>query len=167
MPEEFLDVERMLQTLHEHGVDYVLIGGMAVIVHGSTRLTQDADFAIAFNVENRRKLVEALRPLHPRPMRLALGAAWVWDEACVRPPWSIFRTDAGRLDIVLRLPGIESFQALRERAEMYEIAGIPTPVASIADLIKMKSSSDRPKDHDDVHQLRVIESVRAKDSELT
>lgn len=105
------DLLRLASHLDAEGLRYVLIGGMAVMIHGGTRVTLDADIAIAFDLENRRRLVEALAPIHPRPMRLAEGAAWVWDEKCIRPPWSIFMADAGWLDLSSAYPG--SKKALR------------------------------------------------------
>lgn len=152
------DLPRLARHLDAVGLRYVLVGGMAVMIYGGTRITHDADISIAFDLENRRRLVEALRPLNPRLMRLAPGADWVWDENCVRPPWSIFMTDAGRL--IIRLPGIEDgFEGLYKRSEWREEDGIRLRLASIEDLLTMKGEADRDKDREDERQLHAIKQL--------
>ena len=155
-----LDFAQIARHLDAEGPRYVLVGGMAVTIHGGTRLTHDADLAIAFDLDNRRHLVRALAPLHPRPMRLAQGAAWEWDEKCVRPPWSIFITDAGRIDLMIRLPGIDDgFEGLYARSEWREAGGVGVRLASIEDLLKMKGQAGRDKDREDERQLHAIQRL--------
>jgi hypothetical protein len=136
---------------------------MAVAAHGGTRLTEDVDLAIAFDEENIEHVVNALAPLHPRPGRLAPGAAWVWDKFCVRPPWSIYDTDAGRVDLIIRLPGIDSFDGLYARSEDHEFLGLPLKVATIDDLVAMKRAADRDRDREDVNQLLAIQRLQAEE----
>lgn len=154
------DLPRLAKHLDAEGLRYVLVGGLAVAVHGGTRHTFDADLAVAFDLDNRKRLAVALAPLHPRPMRLAPGAAWEWDEKCVRAPWTIFMTDAGRVDLIIRLPGIEDgFDGLYARSEWREADGIGLRLASIEDLLKMKGAADRDKDREDERQLRAIQRI--------
>ena len=155
-----LDFEKIARHLDAEDLRYVLVGGMAVTLHGGTRITHDADLAVAFDLENRKQLVAALAPLRPRPMRLAAGAAWEWDEKCVRAPWSIFDTDAGRIDLIVRLPGIhDGFEGLYARSEVIESRGIHVRLASIEDLLAMKDAADRDKDREDARQLRAIQRL--------
>lgn len=158
-----LDLRRIAKHLDADELRYVLVGGLAVALHGGTRVTFDADIAIAFDLDNRRRLVDALAPLNPRPMRLAPGAAWVWDEKCLRAPWSIFQTDAGRLDLIVRLSGVEGgFEGLYARSERWEEGGIQVQLASIEDLLAMKGEADRDKDREDERQLRAIQRLLAE-----
>jgi len=162
MPQKPLDVASLVRVLSEGEVVWVLIGRMAMILHGGGESTEDVDAAIAFSDDNRQRLVSALAPLHPRPIRLAEGAAWVWDEKCVRFPWTILQTDAGRLDLIITLPGIDSFQGLLERSVVRELFGYKIRVASIDDLITMKSNSDRPKDAYDVLTLKALKRLQTE-----
>ena len=155
-----LDFERIARHLDSEGPRYVLVGGMAVTIHGGTRITHDADVAIAYDLENRKRMVAALAPLRPRPLRLAAGAAWEWDEKCLRAPWSIFQTDAGRVDLIVRLPGIkDGFEGLYARSEVRDARGTAVRIASIEDLLAMKGEADRDKDREDARQLRAIKSI--------
>jgi hypothetical protein len=161
-----IDLNKLTAALSDEGLRIVLVGGMAVIYHGGSFLTVDVDLAIAFDRENVAKLVRALAPLHPRPLRLATGAQWVWDELCIRPPWSIFMTDAGRLDLIVRLPGVESFSGLYERSITTSLWGTNIHVASLDDLIAMKSASDREKDGVHLQALREIKALQSEQSGL-
>ncbi|AIE84778.1 hypothetical protein [Fimbriimonas ginsengisoli] len=154
------DLPALLKALSAAELKCVLIGGMAVILHGGAIITGDTDLAISFDSENRRRVVEALAPLNPRPVRLAPGAAWVWDEKCIRGPWSLFQTDAGRLDLVVQLPGVDNFDGLWERSEVVTVAGYPVRLASLDDLIALKSSSEREKDRLHVMELMALKRLR-------
>ena len=155
-----LDFAQIAKCLDVEGLRYVLVGGMAVTIYGGTRITHDADIAISFDLPNRKRLVDALAPLRPRPMRLAPGAAWEWDAKCLRAPWSIFQTDAGRVDLVVRLSGVEGgFEGLYARSERREADGIEVRLASIDDLLAMKGQADRDKDREDERQLRAIKRL--------
>ena len=159
-PPNLLRLAQALEAVPD--LRYVLVGGLAVTMHGGTRVTVDADLAIAFEVENRRRLVAALAPLNPRPLRIASGAAWEWDEKCIRGPWSIFQTDAGRVDLIIRLPDGISFEDLFGRAVYFDLMGTPVRVASIEDLVLMKTQAGRERDRDDINQLLAIQRLRAE-----
>jgi len=92
-------------------------------------------------------------------MRLPAGASWEWDELCIRAPWSIFNTDAGRVDLLVRLPGVDSFQGLYDRSVEIHIAGAGVRVASLEDLISMKQTSQRTKDQLHLLELEAIKRV--------
>ncbi|CAN5618137.1 hypothetical protein BH11ARM2_BH11ARM2_26010 [soil metagenome] len=160
MPPEIPDLPKLAAALASEEVDYVLIGGLALILQGGDRFTFDADIAIAFTRENISRVVRALAPLHPRPLRLAPGAAWVWDEFCVRAPWSLFQTDAGRLDLILRLPGADSYAGVYERSRLLVIEGATVRVATLEDLKAMKSVSERDRDRSDVHMIDALLKLR-------
>ena len=130
-------------------------------MHGGSYPTYDADLAIDFSVENRKLLALALAPLNPRPQRLAEGANWEWDMLCIRGPWSIFQTDAGRVDLLVRLPGVDSFRGLYERSVLVPFDGANLRIASLEDLIAMKQASDRTKDR--LHELELMALKKLRD----
>ncbi|MGV3616046.1 MAG: hypothetical protein ACO1SV_11990 [Fimbriimonas sp.] len=160
MPYSPLDLERLLHCLNaEPELRYVLVGGLAVAAHGGTRLTEDIDIAVAYDAENRRHVVHALAPLRPRPSRSAPGAEWVWDELSIRAPWSVFDTDAGRIDLIVRLRGVDSFEGLFARSEVHGVMGHEIRVAAIEDLLAMKREANRDRDRDDINQLLALQNL--------
>jgi predicted nucleotidyltransferase len=141
-----LDAAELLRVLAEHGVDYVIIGGMAVQAHGHTRTTQDLDIVPAPDPVNLGRLEEALKRLvRSTP---ALGGT---------APISL-ETRAGGLDIHPAPPGAAPYPELRARALELEVGGVRLRVAGRDDLIAMKLASGRPIDRFDVIALTAGES---------
>ena len=78
------DFQGILQTLTKHEVKFVLIGGIAAIIHGSARLTFDVDLVYQRGRENIHRLVEAFGPYSPYLRGAPPGLPFVWDESTVR-----------------------------------------------------------------------------------
>jgi hypothetical protein len=96
-----LDPERILRLLNEAGVEYVLIGGFAVVIHGYERLTADLDVCYARSRDNVRRLVDVLRALHAWPRDWPEGVPFVLDDQSILNGDSFtLETDAGDLDLI-------------------------------------------------------------------
>lgn len=149
-----LDAREILAALQRHAVDYLLIGGMAVQVHGHTRTTQDADLLPAEDDDNLLRLVGALAELGARPAG-ADEAPEGWDlETVLREARVVsLDTDAGGVDVHRDPPGAAGFAQLRERALVIEVLGVRAAVVGLDDLIAMKLASGRPLDRGDVAAL--------------
>jgi hypothetical protein len=155
VPEKLPDVARLLKALSEADCRHVLIGGMAAVLHGSPVVTLDCDVAIAFDEDNRSHVVSALRPFHPRPLRST--GDWHWDEKSIIGPWTLLKTDLGRVDLIIRLRGVDSFDGLYARSESSLFHGVSIRYASLEDLIAMKSVDSRAKD---AANLQYLQSLR-------
>jgi hypothetical protein len=137
-------------------VDYVLIGGLAAVAHGSRRMTRDIDIVVRPDDDNLARLEAALN---------ALGAAKLVAAGARRPiePSDIAmvalgttlqtRSPAGRLDIVGGPAGAAPYEQLVERSAMRRIAGVETRIAGLDDLIAMKRAAGRPLDLRDIADL--------------
>lgn len=151
-----LDVPRLLEVLNRHEVDYVVVGGFAVIAHGSPRATFDLDITMAPARENLQRLAAALEELDAHvyavdgdllevdptdPEDLARGANWT------------LVTDAGRLDVLADLPGAPPYEDLRRVAVEVEADAGRLVVAGFGHLIRMKQASGRDKDLADIAAL--------------
>lgn len=145
--------------LSEEGVEYVVIGGMALILHGGSHVTYDCDIAIATDAANISALVKALGPVHPVPTGFEPGDPFVWDESVIKDRSVHLDTLAGSLDILLDTPGIDSFQGLLSRADRRLIGNHEVPVATIDDLIAMKSEAGRTKDLLHLEELRDLRRI--------
>jgi predicted nucleotidyltransferase len=148
-----LDAERILRTLAEYKVDYVLIGGLAVQTHGHLRTTNDADLIPAPDPANLERLATALRALGARVLNPGHEEEAV--EARMLPRATIwqFATRDGGIDVMHEVPGGHSYEELSERALRVRLGEIEVPVAALDDLIQMKLSRGRPVDLADVAAL--------------
>jgi len=166
MDERASDPRRIFEVLARHGVDYVVIGGVAVIAHGHTRNTRDVDLMAAPDLANREKLAAAFRDLGARlsgidshlldidvhdPATLGSGANFTLE------------TDAGGLDYFSDVPGAAPYQQLRERALVVDLESLRIPVAGLDDLIRMKQEAGRPQDLSDIAALTAAGRRRAND----
>jgi predicted nucleotidyltransferase len=158
MQHEPPDLLRLTKRLEEFDVRYVLIGGMAMIIYGGDRVTQDMDIAIALDETNVSRVLEAFSVFNPRPMRS--NSTHAWSREMIVSPWSTWRTDAGRVDLVARILGVDSFEGLYSRAQILPFGRSKIRVASVADLIAMKSASGRERDRLDVKTLLAISQLR-------
>jgi hypothetical protein len=155
-----LDVARILRALTERGVDFVVIGGIAAVLHGSARNTFDLDLCFATDDANLDALGEVLMGLHAR-LRGVEDVPLVPDAATLRRIEVLtLSTDAGDLDVLARPDGAPSFDVLRRRADRFDVGGFVVSVASLDDLIAMKSAAGRPKDRETVAELQAIRRVR-------
>jgi hypothetical protein len=148
-----LDAERILRALAEHGVDYVLIGGLAVQTHGHVRTTNDADLIPAPDPANLGRLAAALRSLDARILNP--GSEKIEIDAKMLPQATIwqFASRDGGIDVIHEVPGGRSYAELRDRSLRVKLGEIEVPVVGLDDLIAMKLARGRPLDLADVAAL--------------
>lgn len=148
-----LDAERILRSLAEHGVEYVLIGGLAVQTHGHVRTTNDADLIPAPNPANLKRLAAALRALCARVLNP--GHEDVAVNAAMLPKATIwqFVTRDGGIDVMHEVPGGRPYAELSQRALHVQLGDVDVPVVDLDDLIQMKLARGRPLDLADVAAL--------------
>jgi len=156
---EFLD---LLKALNAEGVRYVVVGGLAMVLQGTTYVTYDLDIAPSPEDENVSAIVRALASLHPRPFQYVPGAPFVWDEKSFFGPAVELITEAGDVDILRVLPGLDSFEGLLARSEIRRIGELEIRIACLEDLIAMKAEAHKPKDLDHIRQLLALKELREK-----
>jgi Nucleotidyl transferase of unknown function (DUF2204) len=148
-----LDARRILDALVEHGVDFVVVGGLAAQTHGNTRMTNDVDLIPKPEPSNLARLAETLRALDARVLNpgqesMEIGAAML-PRATI---WQ-FGTPHGDVDVLHDAPGAAPYEELRERALVISLGRSRIPVAGLDDLIRMKLARGRPVDRADVAAL--------------
>ncbi len=157
MPVKPPDVGAILEALETQKVRCVLIGGLAMTVHGSAYMTEDIDFAFARGRQNVEAVTRAFAPFHPRPLDFPEGVPFVWDAQTVRAMAILtLATDRGRVDLLAEPEGAGSFEGLYERSEEMELFGQRIRVASIPDLISMKEAAGRLKDQNHILELKAL-----------
>ncbi len=157
LPPAAPDLGALLRPLVAAGVDFVVIGGMAGVAHGSSYPSFDLDVAYSRERANLERLVEVLRGLDvtlrgaPADLPFQLDVRTLENGANFT-----FSTRHGDFDVLADVAGIKSFAELRRGAELKSIAGVEVPVASIDHLIAMKRASNRPKDRNMLEEYIVI-----------
>lgn len=148
-----LDASRIFQALAEHGVDYVLIGGIAVQTHGHVRMTNDADLIPAPDPANLARLADALDELGARILNPGHEGDRISATMLPRATIWQFATKAGGVDVTHEVPGGRNFDQLREAALEVQLGEISVPVAGLDDLIRMKEARGRKVDLEDIAAL--------------
>jgi len=152
-----MDPDRLLECLLDGGVDFVIIGGVASVLHGSTLLTRDLDVCIPLGSESLLRVQAALRELHPR---LRAGAGWIPLELDATRAATLenlyITTDEGRLDCLGFVEGVGNFDAVRRDSVEFDLEGRSCRVLSLDALIRSKEALDLPRDRETVVQLKAI-----------
>jgi predicted nucleotidyltransferase len=154
-PDRAFRADEILRILFAHRVDFVVVGGIAVMVHGYLRNTKDLDIVVRPGTLNLSRLSEALAELEAEPRGSA--AMNVTDpHQLQRIPLVRIMTSAGPLDVVNieHLAGAPaSYDALRQAALMVTLGGFEVAVAALRDLIRMKRAAGREHDLADIEAL--------------
>jgi hypothetical protein len=147
MPETPLKADRLLQTLAKHGVEFVVIGGMAGLVHGSAYPTFDLDVVYSRARSNLKRLVGALEELGVTLRGAPADLPFQLDVRVLENGANFtFDSRYGKFDILADAAGMPGYEDLRTEARIDEIEGVEVRVASIDHLIAMKRAAGRPKD---------------------
>lgn len=135
----------VFRCLHARDVRYVVIGGVAAIVHGVPRTTFDVDLLIEASEENASRLLAALSDAGIGSATLTTAKDLLAHEI------TIFR-DVVRIDVQTRTPGVDFAGAWERRIER-DVADTKYWLLSRPDLIASKRAAARPKDLEDVRVL--------------
>jgi hypothetical protein len=147
-----LDPVALLGALAVCGVDFVLIGALAVGVHSEVRATSDVDVMLPIgDEENKQALLRALEQL--RAVRLSSEQGGVDPVAGDPYPTVMFRTRYGKLDILYRPDGSDSYPKVKRRSLDTTIGGRRVHVVGKDDLVRMKLAAGRTDDLRDVANL--------------
>jgi predicted nucleotidyltransferase len=142
------DFKDFIQSLNKFEVEYILIGGYAVILHGYNRTTGDLDIWVNPTEINYTKLIKAFSffgfPTNAIDIKRFLNQETYNVFTFGRPPMAI--------DIVTSIQGVEFLDAIQNASEV-QVQGIVVRLLSRSDLILTKKASGRFKDLDDLENL--------------
>jgi hypothetical protein len=151
------DPSAALQALAAGGVEFVVIGGVAGGVHGSSYGTFDLDIVYARDRENLERLAEVLKSLDatlrgtPSDLPFQLDA-----DSLEAGDHFTFSTRLGSLDTRARPAGAPPYETLRASATTINVTGHAIRVASLDHLIAMKEAAGRPRDQLMATEYRVL-----------
>lgn len=149
------DLRALLAALHEQGVNFVVIGGVAVGAHGFIRGTEDLDLVPEPDPRNLDRLTRALAALESTLPTVG-GRPFdpTGDAGVVKRGGNVTAmTKFGGLDVVQRAQGVPSYSQLAEDAVESELLGTPVRVCSLTRLRAMKMAQGRTQDQLDLENL--------------
>jgi len=161
--ERGFDPVAALQVLIAHGVDFVVIGGIAARIWGSPTVTRDLDVCYARAPANFERLAAALQEVHAKlrgvkdevPFRLDARTLAAGDSFT-------FKSDVGDLDCLGTPTGTGGYDDLKAGAELVDVDGLKVWVTSLADLIEMKRAAGRNKDRVELEVLGALRDERGR-----
>jgi len=158
-----LDFQTIFKELNGLGIDYLVVGGLAVNFHGVPRMTYDIDVMVLLEPENILKLVTKLTqwgykpkiPVDPRDLADEMKRnSWTFEKGMKTLNFYSETLPIGEIDIIIDTP--IPYEELRNRAIRIELQDERIPVASIHDLIELKLRAGRKQDLADVEHLRMV-----------
>lgn len=157
------DAPAIVRSLTEHHVEFVIIGGLAMIARGSAHLTKDVDICYKRTPDNLAALVAALAPLHPYLRGAPPGLPFQVDVPTLQAGLNFtLITDCGPLDLLGEVSGVGDYTEVLEQSSEELMLGMKVRVLSIDGLIASKKAAGRIKDHG--HLLELIELKKILDS---
>jgi predicted nucleotidyltransferase len=152
---------RLLSALHDAGVEFIIVGGVAARAHGSALVTQDVDVSYSRRAGNLERIVRALRPTKPYLRGAPRGLPFEWSTATLRAGLNFtLTTTAGDIDLLGEIVGGGTYEALLPHTITVKLFGRETKILDLPWLIRVKRAAGRPKD------LQVIAELEALKEEI-
>lgn len=157
-------LNNLLKVLLENEIDFVLIGGFAGVVHGSTQVTRDLDICALVTPEEVEKLRLALKDLHPRHrMNPNFKPSFLTEPKDLTNLQNIYlETDLGVLDIIGQVTDVGNFEQVKKNSVEIDLFGRKCRVISVDALIRAKEKMGRDKDKLVVAELKALRRKGSK-----
>jgi predicted nucleotidyltransferase len=160
-----LDIEGILRQLTNEKVEFVLIGGQAMIAHGSAYITKDVDICYYRTPPNISRLAKALEPLHPYLRGAPKGLPFHFDAPTIQAGLNFaLDTDLGQVDVLGEVSGIGGYEQVFSRAVEKTAFGVKVHVLSIDGLIASKIAAGRNKDKLHLLELEELKKMTPENS---
>jgi hypothetical protein len=150
-------LDTLLHALHAQDVEFILVGGVAAVAHGSVRLTQDIDICYARDDANLARLCRALEPFAPYLRGAPPGLPFEWSPRTLRNGLNFtLTTTVGLIDLLGEITGGGDYAALREHTVTVTVFGADTRILDLPTLIHVKRAAGRPKDFEVIAELEAL-----------
>lgn len=152
------DPRALLSALADADIEFVVIGGIALVLHGGIRTTEDLDVVPAPDPANLDRLCELLQAMEARLLLNPTRRFGPREAQLLKQGRNVSRsTRLGDLDVVRRLAGVPAYTTLAADAERYEVDGNELLAASPQQLIAMKRVRGSAQDEADIETLQILE----------
>jgi hypothetical protein len=152
-----LELPALLEVLDRHAVDYLVIGGVAGIIHGSSYPTYDFDVLYARDDKNLERMAAALSELKVTLRNAPADLPFQIDARSLAAGSNFtFESKLGPFDILGHADGMRGYDAMRADSTSEDLWGVLVRTVSVDDLIRMKRAAGRPKDKAMAEELIAI-----------
>lgn len=154
----------LFRCLHEHRVRYLLVGGLAMNLHGVPRMTMDVDIVLALDDANLDAFMACarqlrLKPQAPVPLESLKDPAqrrqWIEAKHMIAFSLSAPTASGATVDVLIKHP--LDIDAAFASAVTRDVGGVPVPLCAIKDMIALKQNTGRRQDESDIEHLRRIQ----------
>ncbi len=160
------DFAGLLRALCLAEVQFILVGGVAAVAHGSARLTQDVDVVYARSERNLERLVRALAPYGPYLRGAPPGLPFRWSVETLRNGLNFtLVTSLGAIDLLGEIAGGGVYERLIDHSILLSLFGTQCRCVNLQRLIQLKRAAGRPRDLEAIAELEVIHEERGQASD--
>jgi len=148
------DIQRLIEALAGNQVDFAIIGAVALVLHGSSRVTQDLDICYGRDSDNLERLAAALGPFKPTLRGAPPDLPFRLDARSLYSGLNFtLTTTLGDINLLGEVSGVGSYAQVVADAEVMEIYGQTVRVMSLAALERAKLAAGRLKDLADLAEI--------------
>jgi hypothetical protein len=152
-----VQLNRLIERLCDANIDFVVVGGFAGMLHGSTLVTRDLDVCTILSPDAIARLREIFRDLRPRHRFTSQKLSFLDNPDPGTALNNLYlETELGPVDLLGSIKGVGDFERVRRASIEIELFGRPCRVISVEDLIAAKEAMGRDKDMIAVKELRAI-----------
>ena len=137
--------QRILELLEAHGVEYIVVGGVAAVLRGAPVTTFDIDALVNTDQQNAERLLAALHALNAR-YREHVGKMRPTIEDIIAGGHLLLMTDSGPLDVLGHLMDGKRYEDMTQRSSRLSIGDLTIQVLELDALLQEKQALGRPKD---------------------
>jgi len=155
-----VEPEALLRQLADHHVEYVMIGGLAMIVHGSTHIIKVLDVCYSRTQKNIAALAAAFAPLHPSLRGAPPGLSFSFDVPTIQVGLNFtLITDSGNVDVLGEVTGIGKYEQALAQSEEKTVYDLKVPVLAFDALLVSKKAAGRTQDRLHILELEELKQM--------
>ena len=156
-----IDASPILHQLAAHQVEFVVIGGLAMRIHGSAHITDDLDVCYRRTPTNLQAVAAAFASLHPYLRGAPLGLPFRFDAPTIQAGLNFtLTTDHGDVDLLGEVSGVGNYDQALSRSVEADMFGLRVHVLSLDGLIAAKKAAARNKDKLHLLELEALKKLR-------
>jgi hypothetical protein len=155
-----IELKQALEAFARYDVKFIIVGGVAMNLHGSAHVTFDLDICYDRRRTNLKSIIAALAPYHPRLRGLPEHLPFVWDEQMLQSGTNFtFKTDLGDIDLLGEVAGVGSYSDAFSASLTVPLYGIECRILTLDSLIASKRAAGRTKDLLSLPELETLREV--------